>query len=785
MKKTLLTILAGMAVCMASATPAQGRLENGPARQIKYEWEGTDTLKYFVGAQSFMKGWQFDVNGGDSKTYEIGVVHDGTKVVFTNLFNSYDPSTGGSNFDLPIEGVYDSAAGTITFDAGLNAVSLYGYYLATLKAVTEFNADGTVPDGAELGQVVFNVTPDFKTITAANYFGAQYAYGWADRFKTFTATKEDPNDPPHVVKVGDDIAFGQTYPGMAVTKTFAIMNTGGQAADYVITVESDDDAFTATSLSGAVQPYSQSAIEFQFNPSKVGTFEGLATIEFETGDPILVKMDGEAIALPDYSGIVKHGDFTFETVVDYPALVEEVDHPLFDADGNPIMDGDVQKTEKVKAAKMCTKGVYAKSTFKAKFNVPEGKIGKLSYKGFLNNPTNITWKGQFCILYDDMDQYDDRIYQLTADVKPEHCNWEFAPGDHYVYFVMQDAQSREEDYFAAIYDLDLQIEDVVDESPTVDNNNLFLGYGIAGDGYETEKVNTLIVTNHSSQPMKIVSVTCDNEEFDFSIPTAEVGLLESIKLPIEMLAKTAGEKVANYTIETTTGTCTAQVTATCGEYPDYASLVTEGAEAFDDFEVNGDFPFIVEDGKAYNLSSKHPDAGEVYSTFQFTVTVPEGMVGQFHFKGHSWGTPEDMYSTEPYWDFGGLWCELAQPISGSSGFTACFYDNDVDVDENYWATKGDPIFTAMTELPAGVSTLKFFYEQMGDSKWYGEDRLEIYSMGVTLGEAGIDTIDADKVVSKEYFNLSGIRVTEPANGIFIERAIYSDGTVVARKVLKK
>ena len=785
MKKTLLTLLAGLAVCMASAAVPANRVD-APSRVIKYDWEDTDTIKYFVGAQTFtVNGWQFDINGGDSKIYEMGVVHDGTKVVFTNLFNSYDPNMSPTNFDLPLEGVYDSEAGTITFETGQTAISLYGYLLASLQGVTEFTEDGKVPEGAELSQIVFNVTPDFKTITAANYFGAQQQYGWTERFKTFSATKEDPNDPPKVVKVGDDIAFGQTYPNMKMTKTFGLMNVGGQAADYVITVESDGNAFTAASLSGSVEPYSQSEITFEFNPASVGEFEGIATIEFETGDPILVYMTGEAITLPDYSAIVKNGDFTFETVVDYPAEITEVDHPLFDADGNPIMDGDVQKTEKVTAAKMCTGGVYAKSTLKAKFNVPEGKVGKLSFKGFYNNPSTTTWIGMFCVLYDDENQYDDRIYQLTADVKPDHCNWEFAPGDHYVYFVLQDANSHFENLFGAIYDLDLQIEDPIDESPKLENPDLFLGYGVAGDGYETEKVNSLVITNRSTQPMKIVSVTCDNAEFDYSIPSAEVGLLEQIKLPIEMIATTPGEKVANYTIETTTGTVTAQVTASLCEYPDYSALVTEGESAFGNFTVNYDYPFTMEDGKAYNLSSKHPDPAEVYSTFQFTVTVPEGMVGQFHFTGHSWGTPTEKYVEEPYWDFGGLWCELAQPIGGSNGFTACFYDNDVEVDEDYWARKGDPIFTAMTELPAGVNTLKFFYEQMGDGKWYDEDRLEIYSLGVTLSQSGIETVSADNVVSTEYFTLSGIRVNDPSNGIYIKRVTKADGTVEARKVFRK
>ena len=781
MTKKLLTLLAGAALSVASFAPAFAA-----SKVIEHEWEGTDTVKYFVGAQSFMKGWSFDINGGDSKTYEMGVFHEGTRVVFTNVFNSYDPSTGGSNHDYPMEGVYDAEAGTITFDAGIRAVNMYNSYVATLVAVTEFDEKGLVPEGASLGEVVFKVTPDFKTITAVNYFGAQYQYGWQDRFKTFTAVKEDPNDPAVVNRVGEGaVVFDKTYPNMPVEKTVTLLNSGGQAAEYVVTI--DGEGFFCKEFSGSVEPYSSKNITITFNPSKAGDFEGIATIETEVGDPILVFMEGEAVALPDYSAIVKSGDFTFETVVNYPAEVKEVAHPLFDEDGNPIMTEEgVQKTETVTAAKLCTSGIYGTSLLRARFNVPEGKVGTLKFKSFYNNPTNTTWIAQYTIHIDDENTYGDRIYQLAADVKPEHSTYKLAPGDHFVKFNLLDAQSRQTELFAAIYDLELVIEDVVEQEPEVNTPEVNLGFGIADDDNDCEKLGKIIITNRSLSKMKVTKITCDNVEFDYSIPNTEADFLEQITIPIEMIANTPGEKVANYTIETTTGNCTAVATATTCAYPDYESLVTEGKECFSNFEVNYDYPFTVENGKAYNLSSQHPDAAEVFSTFSFTVTVPEDMVGQFHFKGHSWGTPESKYAEEPLWDFGGLWCQLAQPMQGSNGFTACFYDNDVDVDETYWEKLGDPLFTQLTLLPAGENVLKFFYEQMGDKKWYSEDRLEIYSIGVTLkSTTGIDQVIESETVSTEYFNSLGIRVEKPQSGMCIERATLSNGSVITRKVVIK
>ena len=51
--------------------------------------------------------------------------------------------------------------------------------------------------------------------------------------------------------------------------------------------------------------------------------------------------------------------------------------------------------------------------------------------------------------------------------------------------------------------------------------------------------------------------------------------------------------------------------------------------------------------------------------------------------------------------------------------------------------------------------------------------------------AGVDEIaatDAD-VVSKTYYNVNGVEVKDPSNGIFIVRSVYSDGTVKAEKVV--
>lgn len=54
------------------------------------------------------------------------------------------------------------------------------------------------------------------------------------------------------------------------------------------------------------------------------------------------------------------------------------------------------------------------------------------------------------------------------------------------------------------------------------------------------------------------------------------------------------------------------------------------------------------------------------------------------------------------------------------------------------------------------------------------------------GQSGIGEIEASKgdVLSIEYYNLNGIRLAEPAQGISIRRTVYSDGSIVTDKVYK-
>ena len=41
-----------------------------------------------------------------------------------------------------------------------------------------------------------------------------------------------------------------------------------------------------------------------------------------------------------------------------------------------------------------------------------------------------------------------------------------------------------------------------------------------------------------------------------------------------------------------------------------------------------------------------------------------------------------------------------------------------------------------------------------------------------------------RIVSTTYYTLSGVRINQPDNGIFVEKSIYENGNVVIKKIIR-
>ena len=62
-------------------------------RPVTRTENAVDTVSYFTAAQSYYASYSFNADGGDVKTYHVGVAVNGNQVTFKNFFNLYDPNS--------------------------------------------------------------------------------------------------------------------------------------------------------------------------------------------------------------------------------------------------------------------------------------------------------------------------------------------------------------------------------------------------------------------------------------------------------------------------------------------------------------------------------------------------------------------------------------------------------------------------------------------------------------------------------------------------------------------
>lgn len=109
------------------------------------------------------------------------------------------------------------------------------------------------------------------------------------------------------------------------------------------------------------------------------------------------------------------------------------------------------------------------------------------------------------------------------------------------------------------------------------------------------------------------------------------------------------------------------------------------------------------------------------------------------------------------------------------------FDNGMDI---YWSTEAERVVYLYFE---GMTTLGVQSVYKYDGKETSSDivTLNVFTGDVTEQPAGVDSLVSAPVVGETYYDLSGRKVSDPANGIFVKRSILSDGKVVTRKVIKR
>ena len=100
-------------------------------------------------------------------------------------------------------------------------------------------------------------------------------------------------------------------------------------------------------------------------------------------------------------------------------------------------------------------------------------------------------------------------------------------------------------------------------------------------------------------------------------------------------------------------------------------------------------------------------------------------------------------------------------------------------------------FYAFDDTERGVGLYMEGYETVGVQAVYKYDGKTTYSNIITLNvETGEETNAIESIVdgvelNSAYYNMQGVKVANPENGIFIKRSTLSDGKVIVKKIVKK
>ena len=687
-------------------------------------------VEYLVAAQSHASNSQFVYEGGDYSVWSIGVAINGTEVTFEHLFHVEALSPDWNPFvDELITGVYDAEAKTVTIAAPTGA---NGTVVARGQSSFITVVSGEVNESAQLkpdANLVFDVETDAngtitrmtarKAIVLPTYYGT-YSYGNNAMYRQYIINL--PGENASLIATKSTLDLGECYLNEEVTGQIQVINLGGATASYVVDVECDpEDYIVSDEPTGEIESGEIKDVVFVLNGKGLyDEVEANATIAYEGGSTegeFTVTITGKVVAPPDFSPVVKNGDFTFKTNVDAPWQVKT------DAEG-------------VVWAASGSLGRKIDSDLNVNFTVPEGQIGTISWTGtYKNNPAfryNYYLLGGWFI-----DGSGDTDILLQTDGADASAVKEFGPGEHSIRFSYQPMYAAGDDFKdngLYIRDLNLDLLQCNDDAAELKTPEVDFGFFLLEKNGGVDGDQTIVIQNRGSNQLTLKNVTCDNDEFMADTDVEGVGTLEDLVIPVFLSTRTAGKKTATFTVETSAGTFTVTAKANVIDEPDFSQIVTEGAE-YITFTTNPNSPFIVEDGKAFNLDWDSEDnvvssqsSMDIGTDLTLNFNIPEGKIGYITWEGKVWGNPEDnttyshlqgdyalVYVThQPLEGYGNMAQKQAfcTDLENGGDASSRMFSND-----SYWAS-------FLTNVP-GSHTFTFRYYHNGDGETFGKNRIEI------------------------------------------------------------
>lgn len=782
MKKTLFSFIAlftlgqaAMAQTLTSSCQLKEDASSSPSTQKSTSFKAdASATPYWVDAKSYYDSTtgRFTPEDGSYNSFQTSLTFDGTKVAMEGFVDTGDLKLSSIK---AVEGTYDAAAKTITFntpgyseDRAVSDYTQYGEvtYYGEGCSVVLFAGDFSTTSGTDgqygletTDQLVFDVSDDLTTLTPRTGFGlwvfsnfSGTPVGCINFYQKGTISIEKMTEEPKLAFLPSSIHLEgpNVTVGSTIKQPVKIVNKGLTATNYSCDVEGEGMEFAAYR---DIDAATVQEVYVRLIPTQAGDFAGTVQAKASTGGSLAtLNVTAKVGEAPDFSQIVKEGDITFNIGNDFPFVITDT------ITGYPV-------------AVSTNKGRNTSSSLYANINIPDGKIGVVSWKGIkqgsYGNGISIQKDGEY--IFDDaythgMDGLDfvDKLDNMVA----------LQPGTHVLQF--QNFTNNDWDgtgdvrYRAYIYDLALRIYDqqahqAVLKTETLDFGDHYL------DRLSVRDTLTATVLNIGTEPLSLTSIDGYGA---FSGVMNDSSAVFGEELPVQIAYESSelGTQDNSVMVYTNGGFYTVACKASNSTIPvDYHPIVSSG-----DFSFNTSvgYPFSVEGNKAFNSTATMTNDGnlDLNSFLEASFEVPEGKVGVLGWTAHNSSTDWLIFMKDTVMTTG-----TRITIDGEKKME--FAGEDADASSSNYKPED-------LEFGQGRHTLRFFYIKKDSQPSY-DDRLEISNLSVTFTDDVKGVAKANgEAVRTEYYTVGGQRIAQPQPGINLVKTIYADGTSRTVKVLK-
>lgn len=709
------TILAGIA-CLSVATPAVAETPLGE--------QGQEYL--LVGYSMFdfsLEGEDQNVFGAGGKlcSYPVYIATDANKGTF-QVYNLVNLSSDIKQ--IPAQGAYDAATGTMTLTTEPDFRSLDKASVVAASGNSYIILQAGNPVGAgywtDANALTINSEANGDVLTPASGFGA-FGYEYDDYWEDYNATNlYDVMFNTHLYKVREGVNIlpstfainvGECYVGETKQVKFSIINSGSEESDYLL--KAIGEGFSANVKSGFLNPKEAKEIVLTFAPTNVGTYTGIIKVQSE-GEPIEITVTGEATPFPEFAKIVKNGadKMTFSTSNEYPWSISD-----------DITDGPVAVSSNT--------GVDDSSSWLAvSVNIPEGDKGVLRWNGFFD--PHYGTRDRFSITDNGEEVYSTPVKHQICDIDG---TINLLAGDHKIVFSYdkelsvfpQDVKFGNDRVW--LKSLDLEVNEYMAQAASLRNGNVdFERFYLVTNTVESTQGGPALV-NEGYETLKIEKIKSDGVFFART-STDEIAPEAQAELTVGFRATEPGDYTGDVKVVTSSGEFPIHCHVLVEPSPDYSAIVKQGEFVF---VPDNSYPFVVEDGTAYNCTAGVADTEETLSLLTAVFTVPNGKIGKL-----TWDGQADTQANAWTADYG-------VAMIDNDSYNMHFYHGHDDAG-NYSVNPSEVYFGA------GGHLISWGYVQCGDGQTFGNDRLSISNLSLEL----LDEIPTLEVWAKTPIDLGEV-----------------------------